>query len=385
VHGRQPNLAGFKVLGSKVYVLNKKERDRPKLQKLRSKSIIGYLLGVLSANIFIVWIPQLTRAIYARDVEIDELQRCPAGNTLTPDSTSLLELTTDSNEVDLSDNEIDQAISSEYSQSAIDAEAQQLDQPQGLPTPVNELDDPQAGTPIELPVELPIELPIEPPRLPSPATTVGTQIQRQSRPTAINALQNLRTSSGRTITQSAKAQQATRGAQAIERSSIKRDCRGTGHSYAIKRLKLDSGIRQAFAAATAHSIRLHQSQLSPPPNNWGQMLKHPEAQGFQAAAQAEIDQLRENDTWTEVQAPQDHQVLPLRWVFTYKTDPEGYLVRYKARLCVRGDLQWPTYDDIYAATGAYRSLRILLAIVAVFDLICEKGDVKNAFIKAYLD
>jgi hypothetical protein len=30
--------------------------------------------------------------------------------------------------------------------------------------------------------------------------------------------------------------------------------------------------------------------------------------------------------------------LPLMWVFTYKFDVDGYLLKYKARLVVRGDL-----------------------------------------------
>jgi hypothetical protein len=34
----------------------------------------------------------------------------------------------------------------------------------------------------------------------------------------------------------------------------------------------------------------------------------------------------------------DSKVLPLMWIFTYKTDRDGYLSRFKARLVVRGDL-----------------------------------------------
>jgi hypothetical protein len=38
-----------------------------------------------------------------------------------------------------------------------------------------------------------------------------------------------------------------------------------------------------------------------------------------------------------------HQFIPMRWVFAYKSDESGYLTRFKARLCVRGDTQVP--DD----------------------------------------
>jgi hypothetical protein len=33
------------------------------------------------------------------------------------------------------------------------------------------------------------------------------------------------------------------------------------------------------------------------------------------------------------------QVIPLKWVFKYKLDEHGYLVKFKARLVVRGDLE----------------------------------------------
>jgi hypothetical protein len=38
-----------------------------------------------------------------------------------------------------------------------------------------------------------------------------------------------------------------------------------------------------------------------------------------------------------------HQLILMRWVFAYKSDESGYLTRFKARLCVRGDTQIP--DD----------------------------------------
>ena len=72
-------------------------------------------------------------------------------------------------------------------------------------------------------------------------------------------------------------------------------------------------------------------------------------------------------------------------MFTYKLDPDGYLLKHKARLCVRGDLQATSTEDLYAATGAYRTFRILCAIMAYFDLDCDQLDVINAFVNAWLD
>ena len=62
------------------------------------------------------------------------------------------------------------------------------------------------------------------------------------------------------------------------------------------------------------------------------------------------------------------KIIPLTWVFTYKLDSDGYLLRYKARICIRGDLQPVTEQDTYAATLAIKIFRFLMALTAAFDL-----------------
>jgi hypothetical protein len=79
------------------------------------------------------------------------------------------------------------------------------------------------------------------------------------------------------------------------------------------------------------------------------------------------------------------QVLPLKWVFSYDFDDAGYLVRYKVWICVKGDVQNNVSDDIYAATGAYRTFSILMASVCAFRLLCHQVDFKNAFTKEDID
>src|SRR4051812_16423490 len=81
--------------------------------------------------------------------------------------------------------------------------------------------------------------------------------------------------------------------------------------------------------------------------------------------------------WKDFNA-QDNEVLPLIWTFKYKPDDEGYLRKYKARVCVRGDLQ-ATVEDTYAATLATRVFRALMAIAAYFNLEIRQYDAVNAF------
>jgi len=100
-----------------------------------------------------------------------------------------------------------------------------------------------------------------------------------------------------------------------------------------------------------------------------------------------MEAIEEKETYKLIKAtsvPLGKQILPVQWVFTHKLDTADFLQRFKARVCVRGDLQDITEVDVYAATGAYRSLRILMALVAAFGLICHSADVTNAFLNAIL-
>ncbi|KAG7000844.1 Retrovirus-related Pol polyprotein from transposon TNT [Fusarium oxysporum f. sp. conglutinans] len=60
-------------------------------------------------------------------------------------------------------------------------------------------------------------------------------------------------------------------------------------------------------------------------------------------------------------------------------------IRHKARICVRGDLQHHSGEDIYAATGAYRSFRISDGSRLCVWADMSPSDFKNAFVNAEMD
>src|SRR5271156_4515611 len=73
------------------------------------------------------------------------------------------------------------------------------------------------------------------------------------------------------------------------------------------------------------------------------------------------------------------------WVYVYKFDKHGKLVKCKARLVIRGDQQAKgNQEATYASTLAGRSFRTLMAIAARFDLELIQYDVVNAFVNAEL-
>lgn len=141
-------------------------------------------------------------------------------------------------------------------------------------------------------------------------------------------------------------------------------------------------------APNLSSTRIHREQLPPEPQNWKEMLKHPYSAQFIKASGTEVKQLQDKQTWREV--AHDHALradktpIPLTWVFKYKFDEQGFLLKFKARLCARGDMQ-QTAADTFAATLAIRIFRALMAIVAAFGLETRQYDAVNAFANSEID
>jgi hypothetical protein len=155
------------------------------------------------------------------------------------------------------------------------------------------------------------------------------------------------------------------------------------HALLVSQVNQLSGIHTAFHSATRY--RLHQSELPKAPEHYSDLKNHPYALEFKNAAREEVQTLRDKGTFEEVPADNTRKLLPLRWVFIYKFDTDGYLSRFKARLCVRGDLQPPSPTETYAATLAARIFRALMALMAAFDLDSCQFDATNAFVNADID
>jgi hypothetical protein len=131
--------------------------------------------------------------------------------------------------------------------------------------------------------------------------------------------------------------------------------------------------------------RIHINDLPDPPSHWRAMERHPHGEGFRKAAQLEYDALEKKETWKIIDRPEGAEIIPVKWMFTYKTDPDGYLMKYKARIVVRDDLQFSNVEDVYAATLASKVFRVLMALVAAFDLQTRQLNAVNAFLNAEND
>lgn len=107
---------------------------------------------------------------------------------------------------------------------------------------------------------------------------------------------------------------------------------------------------------------------------------------FVKAMTKEIRELEEKDTWDGVDAstvPADTQSVPLTWVFKIKRFPNGAFAKFKARLCVRGDLQ-DEHRETYAPVVRWTTIRSVLAFAVKNNMKTRQIDFMNAFVQSTL-
>lgn len=104
------------------------------------------------------------------------------------------------------------------------------------------------------------------------------------------------------------------------------------------------------------------------------------------AMQEEMDSLKKNDTYELVKLPKGKKALKNKWVYKLKKD-DGKLVRYKARLVVKGFTQKKgiDFDEIFSPVVKMSSIRVVLGLAATMNLELEQLDVKTAFLHGDLD
>ncbi|GMP51093.1 hypothetical protein CsSME_00017460 [Camellia sinensis var. sinensis] len=124
------------------------------------------------------------------------------------------------------------------------------------------------------------------------------------------------------------------------------------------------------------------------PYTFKEAVHNAESVKWKEAMDEEISSLHKNQTWELVQLPKGKKAIGCKWVYTKK---EGILgrdnIRFKARLVAKGYAQKEgiDYNEVFSPVVKHTSIRIVLALVAQFDLELAQLDVKAAFLHGDLE
>ena len=105
------------------------------------------------------------------------------------------------------------------------------------------------------------------------------------------------------------------------------------------------------------------------------------------AMREEMLAIDKNDTWELEIPPPNCRPIGLKWIFKVKKSPQGVIIKYKARLVVKGYSQRKgvDYDEIYAPVVRIETIRLLIALAALKDWQIHHLDVKSAFLNGEIN
>lgn len=378
---RKPILHHLKVYGCRCYVLikSKGDPDYPgKLRKLQPKAHIGYLVGYESTNIYRVWIPHKKKVISARDVLFDE-DEVYDGKPLRLTAELISELDEAVEKVEVQPDPNLEDLQLRHDEAIAEVEDTEQEE---VPEDVNEREDVDDEAP-------------EVQKEPSAAQQTGESIYPTPDPSVIsNFLMN--TDIGLPVKSEGVDTPMSFAVSADEVFPDLPDLPDIEPAiiHELKRRQEERFFdfhqhRVPQAWQTSFQVgKHHKRNLSPPPQNYRELKGHRFEKEFRAEMERHINEhLHQFKSWTIVEKSEANgqQILGCQWVFTYKTDKHGRLLKCKARLVVCGNQQRKCDLPTRATTLASTSLRVLLAIVAKFDLETIQMDAVNAFVHAELD
>jgi hypothetical protein len=370
---RKPILHHLKAYGCKCYTLIKStgDPDYPvKLQKLAPRAHIGYLVGYESTNIYRVWIPHKKKVISTRDVIFNEEQFFDGKPMrLTNELMTALDEAIESVE-----------LPPETNQEDIQLRPDNLEPISNLPeeTPEN-INDREEVRDDEMDVDKDSGAEAWEPVYPTPPPSVHfTDI---SLPVKSEGVKVMESAFAIQTNESIPDLPSLPDIEPAIISEIERQ--QTERFYDYHQFRVPQVWHTAFQAG-----RYHKRDVPPPPKNYRELKGHRFEQQFREDMEKHINEhVNQFKSWTVVNHKEanGHQILGCQWIFVYKTDKHGRLLKCKARLVALGNQQHECDLPTRATTLAMTSLRVLLAMVAKFDLETLQLDAVNAFVHADLD
>ena len=101
----------------------------------------------------------------------------------------------------------------------------------------------------------------------------------------------------------------------------------------------------------------------------------------------EMKSMSSNNVWDLEEIPKGAKTVGCKWVYKTKYDSNENVEKYKARLVAKGITQREgvDYNETFSPVSCKDSFRIIMALVAHFDLELHQMDVKTTFLNGDLE
>ncbi|CAB1104504.1 unnamed protein product [Ectocarpus sp. CCAP 1310/34] len=128
--------------------------------------------------------------------------------------------------------------------------------------------------------------------------------------------------------------------------------------------------------------------VEPEPGSYQEALRSKHATIWDKAMSAEVEGLIRAGTFTlAAKIPEGCNVIDARWVFKWKADETGKIVKAKARLVAKGFKQKHGVDylETFSPTANAASIRLVVALACKYNLELLHLDIEQAFFQSKLD
>ena len=118
------------------------------------------------------------------------------------------------------------------------------------------------------------------------------------------------------------------------------------------------------------------------PITYEEAVSCPQSELWLDAMRDEIQSMRHNGVWELIELPDGHRPIGCKWVYKTKRDSKGKVEKFKARLVAKGFTQREgvDYEATFSPVSSKYSFRVIMALVAHFDMELHQMDVKTAFL-----
>ncbi|GJT27479.1 zinc finger, CCHC-type containing protein [Tanacetum coccineum] len=123
------------------------------------------------------------------------------------------------------------------------------------------------------------------------------------------------------------------------------------------------------------------------PKTFDEAIKSQDVAFWKEAINDEMDSIMGNNTWVLADLPPGCKPLGCKWIFKRKLKVDGTIEKFKARLVIQGFKQKSRIDyfDTYALVARISTIRLLIAMASIHNLIIHQMDVKTPFLNGELD
>nr|BBF90152.1 polyprotein -like [Oryza rufipogon]BBF90155.1 polyprotein -like [Oryza rufipogon] len=132
---------------------------------------------------------------------------------------------------------------------------------------------------------------------------------------------------------------------------------------------------------------IEESHMEDDPTSYEEAMRSARSSEWLEAMKDEMESMKLNDVWDLEEIPKGAKTVGCKWVYKTKYDSRGNIEKFKARLVAKGFTQREgiDYNETFSPVSCKDSFRIIMALVAHYDLELHQMDVKTAFLNGDLE